>query len=46
MKKGPFFTDAEAEERIFEKMASAEKEIIWWPNSDHCITVDSEREKV
>ena len=28
---------------IFEGLGSAEKEIVWWPNSGHCITVDSER---
>jgi carboxylesterase len=31
---------------IFEELGTAEKEIIWWPNSGHCITVDSEREAV
>ena len=31
---------------IFDELGSAEKEIIWWPNSGHCITVDSEREAV
>lgn len=31
---------------IFEALGSADKEIIWWPNSGHCITVDSEREAV
>jgi carboxylesterase len=30
---------------IFEGLGSAEKEIVWWPNSGHCITVDSEREE-
>jgi carboxylesterase len=31
---------------IFEELGAAEKEIVWWPNSGHCITVDSEREAV
>jgi carboxylesterase len=31
---------------IFEELGSGEKEIIWWPNSGHAITVDSEREAV
>lgn len=31
---------------IFQELGAAEKEIVWWPNSGHCITVDSEREAV
>jgi carboxylesterase len=31
---------------IFEELDAADKEIVWWPNSGHCITVDSEREAV
>jgi len=31
---------------IFEELGAAEKELIWWSNSGHCITVDSEREAV
>jgi carboxylesterase len=31
---------------VFEELGTAEKEIVWWPNSGHCITVDSEREAV
>jgi len=31
---------------IFEELGAAEKELVWWPNSGHCITVDSEREAV
>jgi len=31
---------------IFEELGSEEKEIVWWPNSGHCITVDSERQAV
>ncbi len=31
---------------IFEELGAADKEIVWWPNSGHCITVDSEREAV
>ena len=37
---------AESAQIIFEGLGSAEKEIVWWPNSGHCITVDSEREAV
>jgi carboxylesterase len=28
---------------IFEELGTADKELVWWPNSGHCITVDSER---
>ncbi len=31
---------------IFEELGAADKEVVWWPNSGHCITVDSEREAV
>jgi carboxylesterase len=31
---------------IFEELGTTEKEIVWWPNSGHCITVDSERQAV
>ena len=31
---------------IFDELGAADKELIWWPNSGHCITVDSEREAV
>ena len=31
---------------IFEELGAADKEIVWWPNSGHCISVDSEREAV
>jgi len=31
---------------IFEGLGTEEKEIVCWPNSGHCITVDSEREAV
>jgi carboxylesterase len=31
---------------VFEELGTAQKEIVWWPNSGHCITVDSERETV
>jgi carboxylesterase len=31
---------------IFEELGTTEKEIVWWPNSGHCITVDSECEAV
>jgi carboxylesterase len=31
---------------IFEELGSTEKELVWWPNSGHAITVDSEREAV
>ncbi len=31
---------------IFEGLGATEKEVVWWSNSGHCITVDSEREAV
>ena len=31
---------------IFEELGAADKELVWWPNSGHCITIDSEREAV
>jgi len=37
---------ADSAQIIFEELGSADKEIVWWPNSGHCITVDSEREAV
>ena len=37
---------ADSAQIIVEGIGSAEKEIVWWPNSGHCITVDSEREAV
>jgi len=37
---------ADSAQIIFQELGSAEKEIVWWPNSGHCITVDSEREAV
>jgi carboxylesterase len=37
---------ADSAQIIFEELGTAEKEIVWWPNSGHCITVDSEREAV
>jgi len=35
---------ADSARLIFEELGSDEKEIVWWPNSGHCITVDSERQ--
>jgi carboxylesterase len=37
---------ADSAQIIFEELGAADKEIVWWPNSGHCITVDSEREAV
>lgn len=31
---------------ILQELGSTDKELVWWPNSGHCITVDSEREAV
>lgn len=31
---------------LYDELGTAEKEIVWWPNSGHCLTVDSEREAV
>jgi carboxylesterase len=31
---------------ILQGLGSTDKELVWWPNSGHCITVDSEREAV
>lgn len=31
---------------IFDALGTADREIVWWPNSGHCITIDSEREAV
>ena len=31
---------------LFEGLATKDKEIVWWPNSGHALTVDSEREAV
>jgi carboxylesterase len=44
--KNDHHVPAESARIIFQELGSAEKEIVWWPNSGHCITVDSEREAV
>ncbi|MGC8787026.1 MAG: alpha/beta hydrolase [Anaerolineae bacterium] len=31
---------------LFDSLGTEDKEIVWWPNSGHAITVDSEREAV
>lgn len=31
---------------IYDGLGSTDKEIVWWPNSGHAITVDSEREAI
>jgi len=36
----------ESAQILFEALGTQDKEIVWWPNSGHCITVDSEREAV
>jgi len=37
---------ADSASRIFAALGSEEKEVILWPNSGHCLTVDAEREAV
>jgi len=37
---------ADSAQIIFDELDAADKELVWWPNSGHCITVDSEREAV
>ena len=37
---------ADSAQIVFEELGAADKELVWWPNSGHCITVDSEREAV
>lgn len=36
----------ESAQIFFEGLRMEDKGIVWWPNSGHCITVDSEREAV
>jgi len=31
---------------LFDSLGTTDKEIVWWPNSGHAITIDSEREAV
>jgi len=37
---------ADSAQIVFEELGAADKELVWWSNSGHCITVDSEREAV
>ena len=37
---------ADSAQVVFDELSAADKELVWWPNSGHCITVDSEREAV
>lgn len=37
---------ADSAHLIFDELGNDDKEIVWWPNSGHCITIDSEREAV
>ncbi|MBC7231674.1 MAG: alpha/beta fold hydrolase [Chloroflexi bacterium] len=37
---------ADSAQILFDSLGSDDKEIVWWPNSGHAITVDSEREAV
>ena len=37
---------ADSAHLIFDELGSDDKEIVLWPNSGHCITIDSEREAV
>jgi carboxylesterase len=37
---------ADSAQIIFDRLGSTDKEMTWWSNSGHCITIDSEREAV
>jgi carboxylesterase len=37
---------ADSAQILFDGLGTQDKEIVWWPNSGHAITVDSEREAV
>lgn len=37
---------ADSAQILFDSLGTSDKEIVWWPNSGHAITVDSEREAV
>jgi carboxylesterase len=37
---------ADSAQILFDGVGSKDKQIIWWPNSGHAMTVDSEREAV
>jgi carboxylesterase len=37
---------ADSAQVLFDGLASKDKQIVWWPNSGHAITVDSERQEV
>jgi carboxylesterase len=37
---------ADSAQIIFDHLGSTDKELVWWPNSGHAITVDSERQAV
>jgi carboxylesterase len=36
----------ESAQIIFDSLGTDDKELVWWPNSGHCMTIDSEREAV
>jgi carboxylesterase len=37
---------ADSAQVLFDGLGAKDKQIVWWPNSGHAITVDSEREQV
>jgi carboxylesterase len=37
---------ADSAQMLFDGLSTKDKQIIWWPNSGHAMTVDSEREEV
>ena len=37
---------ADSAQILFDSLGTKDKELVWWPNSGHAITVDSEREAV
>jgi len=37
---------ADSAQILFDRLGTKDKELVWWPNSGHAITVDTEREAV
>jgi carboxylesterase len=44
--KGDSTIPADSAQIIYDNVDASDKEIVWWPNSGHAITIDSEREAV
>lgn len=44
--KNDHHVPADSAHIVFQGLGTEEKEIVWWANSGHAITVDSEREAV